>query len=120
MPYVRRDPEGQLLSLHRQAENGADEFLPDDDPLVQAFVGRDPASEDFARLDADFVRVLEDVIDALVARNLINITDLPPEAQGKLFSRKGFRDRSARHALNLFGDSPYGGLLPDTDFSPQG
>ena len=44
MPYVRRDPEGQLLSLHRQAENGADEFLPDDDPLVQAFVGRDPAS----------------------------------------------------------------------------
>jgi hypothetical protein len=116
MPYVRRAPDGQLLSLHRQAEAGADEFLADEHPEVQAFVGRDPAQQDFARLDADFVRVLEDVIDTLVARNLINITDLPSEAQAKLFSRKGYRERSARHALNLFGDAPLAGLVPDTDF----
>ena len=59
-------------------------------------------AEDFTRLDADFVRVLEDVIDTLIARNVINITDLPEQAQAKLFARKSFRERSGRNALRLF------------------
>jgi hypothetical protein len=122
MPFVRRDSQGQLLSLHRQAEPGAPEFLPDEHPEVQAFVGRsaEQGEQEFARLDADFVRVLEDVIDTLVARNVINITDLPEQAQAKLFSRKGYRERSTRNALNLFGDAPLGGMIPDTDFKPLG
>jgi hypothetical protein len=104
MPYARRDTLGQVASLHRQAEPGAEEFLPDDHAEVLAFVGRtSDGAEGFARLDADFVRVLEDVIDALVQRHLINITDLPAEAQRKLFSRKGYRERASRHALELFG-----------------
>jgi hypothetical protein len=61
--------------------------------------------DDFSRLDADFVRVLEDVIDTLIARNVINITDLPEQAQAKLFARKSFRERSGRNALRLFEDS---------------
>ena len=74
-------------------------------------------SEGFARLDADFVRVLEDVIDTLVAKNLINITDLPPEAQAKLFSRKSFRERSTQHSLRLFGDTVgFGNVIDDTQF----
>lgn len=113
MPYVHRSPDGQLASLHRQAEGPAQEYLPDDHPEVQAFVGPG-AGEDFARLDADFVRVLEDVIDALLQRHVINITDLPAEAQSKLFSRKGYRDRHARNALQLFGDSGPG-LAPLAD-----
>jgi hypothetical protein len=64
-----------------------------------------PQKDDgFARLDADFVRVLEDVIDTLIARHVINITDLPDQAQAKLFARKSFRERAGRNALNLFGD----------------
>jgi hypothetical protein len=115
MPYVQRDAAGALSSLHREAPDAAAEFLPDDDPQVLAFVGAD--SEDrFARLDADFVRVLEDVIDTLIGRNLINITDLPAEAQVKLFSRKTYRERYAGNALKLFGDSDLDGLMPP----PQG
>lgn len=113
MPYVRRFHDGQLASLHRQAEPGASEFLPDDHPDVQAFVGRD---EGFARLDADFVRVLEDVIDTLVAKNVLNITDLPLEAQNKLFSRKSFRERRSHNALRLFGDDVAAPVIPDTNF----
>ena len=66
--------------------------------------GRDAADDGFARLDADFVRVLEDVIDTLIARHVINITDLPDQAQAKLFARKSFRERAGRNALKLFGD----------------
>lgn len=111
MPYVRRDSQGQPTSLHRLAEGDAQEFLPDDHPEVLAFVNASPTAG-FAKLDADFVRVLEDVIDALVQRHVINITDLPPEAQHKLFSRKGHRDRHARNALQLFGDDGLAGLPP--------
>ncbi|HSB23145.1 MAG TPA: hypothetical protein VLE94_08550 [Burkholderiaceae bacterium] len=121
MPYVRRNAQGEVVSLHRHAEAGTLEFLPEDHPEVRAFVGggTPPAgnSEGFARLDADFVRVLEDVIDTLVAKNLINITDLPPEAQAKLFSRKSFRERSMQHSLRLFGDTVgFGNVIDDTQF----
>ena len=116
MPYARRDANGQIASLHREA-TGEAEFLPEDHPEVRAFLGstsavEDGASERFARLDADFVRVLEDVIDTLISRNLINITDLPSEAQAKLFSRKTFRERSSSRALKLFGDAELGNIIP--------
>jgi len=62
----------------------------------------DPEVSGFSRLDADFIRVLEDVIDALTSRNLINITDLPDIAQTKLFARKSFRERRPKNALDLF------------------
>lgn len=117
MPYVRRNAKGDLISLHRQAEPGTSEFLSDDHPDVQSFIARPASStENFARLDADFVRVLEDVIDTLVSKNLINITDLPPEAQAKLFSRKSFRERSSQHSLRLFGDTSFGDVIDDTQF----
>ena len=46
--------------------------------------------------------MLEDVIDALTSRNLLNITDLPDIAQTKLFARKSFRERRPKNALDLF------------------
>ncbi len=122
MPYVRRDAEGRIASLHREPEAGAAEFLPDEHAQVQAFVGRVPPaasvdSDTFARLDADFVRVVEDVIDVLIARHVINITDLPPEAQAKLCSRKAFRGRAQQQALDLFG-SALAGFTLDPDRPP--
>ena len=104
MPYVRRDAQGALVSLHRQAEGQAQEWLDDDDALVQAFVGRNPANG-FQQLDADFIRVLEDLIDALIRRQVINVTDLPSAAQHKLYSRKGHRVPTALSELNLLGEA---------------
>ena len=111
MPYVQRNAEGHVDSLHRSAVPGA-EFLPDSHPEVQAFVGRAPLDpEAFNRLDADFVRVIEDVIDALIVKNVINITDLPGEAQAKLFARKSFRERVSKSALRLFEPSDFGDVI---------
>ncbi len=102
MPYIRRDTEGHITSLHREA-TGTAEFLADEHPDVQAFVGNaGMVREDFSRLDADFVRVIEDVIDTLIVKNVINITDLPDQAQAKLFARKSFRERVSQSSLRLF------------------
>lgn len=111
MPYVRRRADGRIESLHRQAVDGG-EFLPDDHAEIQAFVGNDPTTrDDFSRLDADFVRVIEDVIDTLIVKNVINITDLPEQAQAKLFARKSFRERVSKSSLRLFEPTDFGDVI---------
>ena len=120
MPFVRRAANGQIESLHRHPNAEAQEFLADAHPEVQAFVGAGsgaPRREDFDRLDADFVRVIEDVIDTLIVKNVINITDLPAEAQAKLFARKSFRERITKNSLRLFGDSGFADVVDDTNFT---
>jgi hypothetical protein len=118
MPYVLRNREGLIDSLHREPEAGAS-FLPPDHPEVLAFLGREEHLQRFASMDADLVRVLEDLVDVLIVRNVIRITDLPAEAQQKLFDRKHFRDRMQQHALKLFGNdsvaTPADEVVP-TDF----
>lgn len=132
MPHIQRNRQGDITSLHRDAVPGA-EFLPDDHPDVQAFVGRpgapvDPTAAHFASLDSDVVRVIEDLVDVLVARNVIRITDLPAEAQLKLFNRKSFREGIKRSSLQLFAtgatfDIDHGGVVPTGAFAaptPEG
>jgi len=118
MPYVRRGLDGQIESLHRHGEQDM-EFLPSGHAELQGFVGHDPVaggSTDFNRLDADFVRVIEDVIDTLIVKNIINITDLPGEAQAKLFARKSFRERISRSSLRLYSESEFSTVIDDTNF----
>lgn len=103
MLYVLRDAAGEILSLHRTAVAGAHSIAADH-PDVTAFLGRSPDQQQFASLDAGLVRVLEDLIDVLIRRNVLNITDLPLEAQAKLFDRKHFREDMQAHSLKLFGD----------------
>ena len=109
MPYVRRNAEGRIESLHRGA-GALSEFLPDGHADVQAFVGNAPPA-DFDRLDADFVRVIEDVIDTLIVKNILNITDLPEQAQAKLFARKSFRERVSKSSLQLFEPTDFGDVI---------
>ena len=117
MRYAIRDPQGAIVSLHREPVAGA-EALPVQHPEVQAFLGNE-GERSFAQLDANLVRVLEDLIDALIRRNVLRITDLPSEAQAKLFDRKHFREGMQAHALSLYGGeqtglSPSGqGIPPD-------
>lgn len=66
-----------------------------------------PPSEDSRRelsaLDADFIRVLEDLIEALLANGTLRLTDLPPQALEKLSQRKRVRQR-VRGSLDLIDD----------------
>lgn len=114
MPFVERDPAGRIVAVRQEADARATEALPSDDPQILAFLGLPRASTaagNFGALDADFVRVIEDVIDVLIARHVINLTDLPPEAQAKLMQRKGLRDQLGRHSLQLFGDAKDRGVI---------
>jgi len=64
---------------------------------------KDTRQTDFATLDEAFVRVLEDLIDTLIEKGVLRLTDLPQAAQEKLNARKGLR-RRLNDDLNLLDD----------------
>lgn len=110
MPFVRRNAEGRIVALldEEGASSYADtpgfkiERLPGTHPDVVAFLASDPA-EDFNGLDASFIRVMEDLIDVLIEKGVLRLTDLPSDAQRKLLARKDMR-RKLKGALDLLGD----------------
>ncbi len=59
--------------------------------------------QELSALDADFIRVLEDLIDALLSNGTLRLTDLPPQALEKLSQRKRVRQR-LRNSLDLIDD----------------
>lgn len=114
MRHVVRNAQGQVQSVHLEPVPGS-EPLPRDHPDVRAFLAAGEENASFETLDAGLVRVLEDLIDVLLARNILRITDLPQEAQQKLFERKSFRSKLQKSALNLFGATQdgFGQDVPD-------
>jgi hypothetical protein len=107
MPYAHRNADGQIDSLHRSPTREATEFVDSADMDLQRFLSDQVTPNGFGRLDADFVRVLEDVIDVLLGNGALRVTDLPPAAQAKLVIRKDWRERS-------------GGLAEPSDFAASG
>jgi hypothetical protein len=114
MRHVVRNAQGQVQSVHLEPVLGS-EPLPHDHPDVRAFVAGSDGAASFESLDAGLVRVLEDLVDALLARNILRITDLPQEAQQKLFERKSFRSKLQKSALDLFGAAQDGFTQGTTD-----
>jgi hypothetical protein len=62
-----------------------------------------PRKNALSDLDADFIRVLEDLIDALINNGTLRLTDLPPQALDKLQKRKQARLK-LRDSLDLLED----------------
>lgn len=121
MPYVHRNAQGEIESLHRSATLDATEYLPQSAEEVQRFLGREAHADAYARLDADVVRVLEDLVGVLAAKGLLRVTDLPPAAQAKLFARQEYRDRQTEPApLEPFAPSGFVDIIDDSAFAALG
>lgn len=100
MFHVSRSIDGAIQSVSRHLTPGC-ETLEENDPDIQRFF-KNTKGPGFDAADADFVRVLEDLIDTLILKNILHHTDLPVAAQKKLLIRKGLRSR-IQGALNLLG-----------------
>ncbi len=100
MPYIRRSATGHIVALLNESADDADEFLPAGHAEVSAFLGAPETG--FSGLDSEFIRVMEDLIDVLIEKGLLRLTDLPVEAQRKLLARKDLR-RRMKGALDLLG-----------------
>ncbi|MCB1955164.1 MAG: hypothetical protein KDG55_05780 [Rhodocyclaceae bacterium] len=91
MLYVRRDGAGSIVSVSLVADEDHPEAAEAGSADVQRFVGRLGGANPIASTDLGLVRVIEDLIDLLIARDLIRFTDLPDAAQEKLMERRSMR-----------------------------
>jgi hypothetical protein len=105
--WCRRDAACRVTAVTRQAmtemeaQAGGWESAAPYISEVDAFL-RDVSAQSNAlsQTDSDLARVLEDLIDALITRGVIQFTDLPQAAQVKLMERRQTR-ASLTHRLQL-------------------
>lgn len=97
MLYVKRDDAGHIIALYNSPEPGADEQKPimDDEILefLDSSVDTDPWVQLLSLSDIGIIRILEDLIDLLIRKNVILFTELPEEAQAKIRERKKVREK---------------------------
>lgn len=112
MPYVARGADGRIVAIAAEATAGISELIAGDAPELLHFLGRisEEVANDFARSDLALIRVVEDLIDTLIEKNLLRFTDLPEAAREKLAERRSLRH--SMNALNLLGDGG-GGSEPE-------
>ncbi len=109
MLYVARDSKGKICELHPAPLGQALEALPADNPEVMQFIHERWRLNELAELDRDFVRAIEDIIELLMAKDIILFTDLPPRVQEKLLRRKEVRGQT--HYAGYIDDHPDGDLI---------
>ena len=99
MLYVERDDNGNIIGLHRSPDPKADEQKSIMDEEILAFLNKNVDTDPWVQLlslsDIGIIRILEDLIDLLIRKNVILFTDLPEEAQSKIRERKKVRERIA-------------------------
>jgi hypothetical protein len=107
MPYKGRDAAGQITVVSDHLTDTAFDQIPQNDPELRAFLqdaGNDQARERLSQSDLEMVRVIEDLVDLLIGKNVFNFTDLPRVAQKKLLDRRQLR-RNLSVLTNLVGDA---------------
>lgn len=95
MFYVQRDEQGRLMRVEAAAFAEASETLPPDNVDVLEWFSNETALRSLQQLkqsDLDMIRVLDDLIQLLVTKGVIRVTDLPDAAQAKLIDRSQARE----------------------------
>ena len=100
--FVRRDEAGRIVAASLEAESTISGPVADGDPALLAFGQGGEGDATLTASDLRLVRVLEDIVDLLIERDVIRFTDLPEQAQEKLMERKSLR-ASMRTGLDLLG-----------------
>lgn len=95
MPFIRRDTTGSIVEAREAPTGEVIEFLEPDDPEIVRFMTRQGGAaqirEQLSVSDSDMVRVIEDVIDVLIRKGVIETADLPAAVHAKLARRRELR-----------------------------
>jgi hypothetical protein len=104
--YIKRDKDGQICAMYSQENSGITEQIDIDAPEFVDFLTRcnSELKLKFLQSDLQLIRVLEDVINILMDKNIITITDFPQPVIDKLLARQAFRTRYAGVAGMEYSD----------------
>ena len=127
MPYVRRNDEGNISGIFMQKSDEANEHLEGNDPEILEFLSTDKdavlgeeepdALQDLHHLrlsDLGMIRVVEDLIELLVEKDVISMAELPKNATVRLKHRQKLRNKLQPYAHALSGDKDTNVMNPRT------
>ena len=107
MPFITRDQDGKINAVHEGPTADAAEEVGDDNPELRAYLAgleqEGELKEDLVASDAEMARVTEDLIETLISKNVIMLTDLPRKAQEKILLRRRMREHMSE-MVGLVGD----------------
>lgn len=98
MPYVIRDSAGKIVQVIEESVSGANETLAENSAELQEYYeGREPGTQtlrmQLLQSDQGMARLVEDLIDLLIAKHVIQFTDLPAAAGAKYLQRQDKREK---------------------------
>jgi hypothetical protein len=97
MFYADRDKDGKIIAIRAGSAIKTEGIEPLSAQELEDFLSGEYGSGAYESLlraaDLKMIRVLEDLIEVLVRKNVIMLTDLPREARDKLGLRKEARKR---------------------------
>jgi len=111
MLYVQRDQSGAIVAIHKAPTDQVTETISaHDDEVIRFLLAEGDGDTTRAYLlqsDLEMVRVLEDLIELLIQKNLILLTEFPEAAQKKLLNRKQIRESALQgNPLLIENDIP--------------
>ena len=105
MLYVERDKEGNIIAMHGSPGQNAGEEKPVMDEEILDFLNKTVSADSRKLLlslsDMGIIRLLEDLIDLLIRKNVICYTELPEQAQEKIRKRKRLRETITPQTLTV-------------------
>ncbi len=108
MLYVLRDDDNQVHAVSDRPFSADWQPVDIDDESLKLFLQNNPeiSTGIMESSDAGFIRVLEDVIDLLIDKQVIQFTEFPDVVQTKLLNRRRYREslRSNSDTTRLLED----------------
>lgn len=106
MLFEKRNDDGTIISISNTPTEANQKPISESE--LANFLSASSGPESFERLlsllDAGTIRVLEDLINLLVKKNIIMFTELPKEAQEKLGERLLIREQLKNNNLMIADD----------------
>ena len=96
MLYVERDQTEKIIAIRLSPnDNTSEQKSVLDEELIEFLTagGSEPLIKVLSLSDIGIIRIVEDLIDLLIKKNLLLFTELPKEAQEKIMERKQVRQK---------------------------
>ncbi len=103
MLYVERAEDGKITALYNspRPDAGEQKTVMDEEILdfLHKTISADTRKMLLALSDMGIIRLLEDLIDLLIQKNIILFTELPEQARERITERKRLRETAASQDL---------------------
>jgi len=95
LAYIKRNDYGEIISVQKSQSNEYLEYLESENSELKTFLKKSASPQilknSLSSSDGEMVRVIDDLIDLLVEKQVFVFTELPEAVQAKLNARSTLR-----------------------------